>query len=275
MSSLTSSEKLILENILSMGGGYVLDFSNPTFADFFSNVNIDDEKYCVNGTSKANRLRAFWSIEDDRLVGFTLNQLLERWQTVKDISGEVTTVLEYNLYVRGQEIAKRLLNGKANIVPGDESDSELEDVGNLNFDKLEIEQNLLNIIRQRTVEIKKCLKAEAPLAVIFLCGSTLEGLLLDHAIKNGLKYSQAQSAPRDSYGKIINLEKWSLSNLITVGCEIANLGEDVKKFSDSLRDFRNYIHPNAQARSGFNPDIHTADICFRVLKLAIIRLSSK
>ena len=48
---------------------------------------------------------------------------------------------------------------------------------------------------------------------------------------------------------------------------------ELRKFSHALRDFRNYIHPREQARSGFNPDIHTADICFRVLKLAIIRLT--
>jgi len=36
MSDLTSVEKLKLEKIFEMGGGYVLDFSNRTFQEFGS-----------------------------------------------------------------------------------------------------------------------------------------------------------------------------------------------------------------------------------------------
>jgi hypothetical protein len=51
------------------------------------------------------------------------------------------------------------------------------------------------------------------------------------------------------------------------------LGLDVKKFSHALRDFRNYIHPYEQMASRFNPDAHTAQICFQVLRAAISALS--
>ncbi len=49
----------------------------------------------------------------------------------------------------------------------------------------------------------------------------------------------------------------------------------VKKFSHSLRDFRNYIHPYEQVSSRFNPDEHTARISWQVLKAALFQLSGQ
>jgi len=57
-------------------------FSNNTFAEFFrktANIDIYAHKYAFNGDSKAKRLRAFWEIEPDTLVGKILSELLEVW----------------------------------------------------------------------------------------------------------------------------------------------------------------------------------------------------
>lgn len=51
----------LLDHVFEMGGGYVLDFSNRTFSDFFREeigINIDDSVYCDAGDSKAKRLRS-------------------------------------------------------------------------------------------------------------------------------------------------------------------------------------------------------------------------
>ena len=85
------------------------------------------------------------------------------------------------------------------------------------------------------------MKAKAPLAAIFLAGSTLEGILLNTAINNPRAFNQSLSAPKDKEGKILKLNDWKLSQLIDVACEIGLLDLDIKKFSHSLRDFRNYI----------------------------------
>lgn len=53
------------------------------------------------------------------------------------------------------------------------------------------------------------------------------------------------------------------------------INEEVRKFSHSLRDFRNYIHPYQQLSSQFSPDKHTAQISVQVLKAAIFQLSNK
>ena len=68
----------IIDNAFEMHGGYVLDFTNQTFAQFFDDefgIDIDADKYRVNGTSKANRLRTFLSLEDEYTVSKVLRGL--------------------------------------------------------------------------------------------------------------------------------------------------------------------------------------------------------
>lgn len=81
MSSLKSIDKQILETLFRMNSGYVLGFSDRTFADFFKDYNIDinSSKYQhpQRTGSKANRLRTFWEIEHDSLVADILQGLLQ------------------------------------------------------------------------------------------------------------------------------------------------------------------------------------------------------
>lgn len=68
MADLSAVEKRKLEKSLGMGSGYVLGFSNQTFADYFldvAGIDIYDDKYAFRGQSKANRMRAFWEREDN------------------------------------------------------------------------------------------------------------------------------------------------------------------------------------------------------------------
>jgi len=83
VSDLTAVEKRKIERALGMGSGYVLNFSNRTFADFFLDsvgLDIDDEKYDYASGSKANRMRAFWDKESNYLVGKVLGSLFDEWQ---------------------------------------------------------------------------------------------------------------------------------------------------------------------------------------------------
>ncbi|WP_236712224.1 hypothetical protein [Legionella pneumophila] len=74
MSDLSSIEKRKLERLFCMGSGYVLNFSDRIFRNFFEENYIDDERCKINGTSKANRLRTFWKIADNYTVGKLLNR---------------------------------------------------------------------------------------------------------------------------------------------------------------------------------------------------------
>jgi hypothetical protein len=70
----------LIDDLFGMGGGYVLDFSDRTFAAFFSEelgLNIDDRRYSVEGTSKARRLRYFLKTSDGPL---RIKALLALWE---------------------------------------------------------------------------------------------------------------------------------------------------------------------------------------------------
>ena len=85
MSTLTYRERRQLEELFDMSGGYVLRFSNRTFDEFFDEVAgiaIYSERYESNGTSKANRLRRFWEVESDTLVGTVLVELISESEDV-------------------------------------------------------------------------------------------------------------------------------------------------------------------------------------------------
>jgi hypothetical protein len=155
-----------------------------------------------------------------------------------------------------------------------------EDFINQEFDEtsiydLNLDGFISDVLNSRIQEIKANLKANAPLSAIVIIGSTLEGILLGFASKNPKDFNQAKAAPKDKEGKTKYHHDWSLSNFIDVAHELRFIQEDVKKFSHTLRDFRNYIHPYEQMSSGFNPDIHTAKLCWNVLKVAMIQLAKK
>lgn len=65
--------------------GYVLDFSDRTFSDFFAqelHVDIDEDQYRRNGTSKLNRLRCYLTNVDDTAAVQALRALWEYRETL-------------------------------------------------------------------------------------------------------------------------------------------------------------------------------------------------
>ncbi len=82
MNSLTHIEKQKLERELRMDGGYVLDFSNRTFEEFFREVvgvAIYDARHALGSGSKANRMRAFWQEATDRQLRVCFQGLFDGW----------------------------------------------------------------------------------------------------------------------------------------------------------------------------------------------------
>lgn len=119
------------------------------------------------------------------------------------------------------------------------------------------------------------MKSGASLAVIFLCGSTLEGLLLHIATQNPKQFNISPAAPKYKDGKSIPIYDWTLDSLINVAYDTGFIKLDIKKYAHTLRDFRNYIHPREQALQNFNPDKHTAEISWKVLQATLANLIGK
>jgi hypothetical protein len=270
MSTLKAHEKVIFEKLFDRSG-YVLNFTDPTFSAFFRehHIDIDDAKYRINGPSKMKRLRAFWEVESDEQVGSVLEALLKYADASEGVAADDKK--------KAMEVIFRLtrkVSAKSEPVSS-EHDFLAMEYSQLNLARLNIDAPFQQVIEQRIGEIQKSLKADAALAVIFLCGSTLEGLLLDAATKNYQQFNQANSAPKDKSGNTRQLHEWTLDRLINAAHEVGLLSLDIKKHSHSLKDFRNYIHPRQQAVQNFKPDAHTARISWQVLQAAIANLGGQ
>jgi len=273
MSSLRALEKRKLEKLFAMESGYVMDFSNRGFSEFISDavgIDIYNNRYVFKGESKANRLRALWEIESDQLVGRLLIQLIEYARFLNSDSN----VERDKLAKECKGFAERLL-GETLRSQETEEDFLRKDLEDVSLAKAVRDPSLLRILELRFAEASKCVEIGTPLAAILLCGSILEGLLLDAASSDPFGFKKASNCPKDKNGMIKKLEDWRLSELIDVAFTVGSLSLDVKKFSHVLRDFRNYIHPRSQLVSDFNPDNHTARICLQVLKAAIADISGE
>lgn len=82
INSIRSIDLRFIDDLVNFarGPGFVLDFSDLGFSDFFASelqVNIDDPKYAVNGGSKGKRLRYFLQTCDDATAVRALTALWE------------------------------------------------------------------------------------------------------------------------------------------------------------------------------------------------------
>lgn len=275
MSSLTDIEKRYLEKLLNMGDGYVLDFTDAKFGELFDrhNVEIHGHKYLTFGTSKAKKLRAFWTSESDRLVGTVLSEMLGSYETSCDLNGREP---DKGLLEKARGIVVRLI-GRPAVPHSATAESEFlsHELAIPNIRKMPIDAQVVSIVEARLDEARIVLAAGAHLSVIFLCGSVLEAVLLGAAQRGPVTFNQANAAPKTTNGSPKRFQEWSLAQLIDAACEAGVLEPDIKKFGHGLRDFRNYIHPYEQIASGFTPDEHTAKVCFQVLKAALASLAGE
>lgn len=283
MADLTTLEKQILEKLFKIDG-YVLDFSNRTFQDFFKTelgIEIYSKKYFFNGDSKAKILRAFWEVENNKIVSLSIDKLLEYVENQILLGNYSEKEYSKSQIEAVKKIIRRLNGENINVLEKseeklDEEDEflkkEFEEIG---LEKLGLDTTITNLLQDRLLEIKKNLNSKNPLSVIFLSGSVLEGILFGIANKNIKDFNNASSSPKDKDGKVKKFQDWTLNDYINTAKDVGYINEDVKKFSHTLKDFRNYIHPYQQMYTNFSPSQKTAELCFKVLVLAIYQINDK
>lgn len=253
--------KQMLEDLFGMSSGYVMDFSNASFASFVEQwIGVDP--YDRYQGSKAAILRQIWAKEPSEVVAQLNLDLLEHWKLTALRNGRTPTPYEQEVIGTATSLFQ-----SASVPALSEEDVAFlnKDLGSLNLDALPSELTAGRVIADRMGEIDRALEADAPLAVIFLVGSTIEGLLSELAMGHRTEFLASPAVPT-SKGKTKPLDQWSLSELITVARECGVLSEDVSKHADQVRNFRNYIHPRQQLKEGFVPRIETARIAQQVLK---------
>lgn len=259
--------------------------SGPKLIEFFKDLGFND--------SYGQGFPSRWKYTDDRI--HRINGKPELDKCIKklfnpvnfigrtsELDNHIKGLNQYLTFDKWQIVRKgtEITFKKADKIELHDDNSELKadeflsrEFDEISIDALGLDSIVSEVLKIRFAEIKNCFAAKAHLSVIFLSGSSLEGILLGIALKSPKEFNQAKSAPKEKEGKVKQFPDWTLSQLIDVSFEIGLIKDDVKKFSHALRDFRNYIHPYQQICSGFNPDHHTAKICFQVLKAGVSQLS--
>lgn len=116
MANLTTNEKQILEKLFQMGGGYVLNFSDRTMGEFFRDdlkLNIYSKKFNYASGSKANHIRGFWMVADDKTVGKSILKLIEYIRTQILVDGLSNNDFPVERLKAGEEIGEKLLGRKS------------------------------------------------------------------------------------------------------------------------------------------------------------------
>lgn len=235
--------KSMLEDLFGMSSGYVMDFGNASFASFVEPwIGVDP--YSRYQGSKAVILRQIWATEPPEVVAQLNLDLLEHWKLAALRDGRTQTPYEQEAIDTATSVFQ-----SASVPALSKEDVAFlnKDLGSLNLDALPSELTAGQIIADRMGEIDRALEADAPLAVIFLVGSTVEGLLSGLAMSHRAEFLASPAGPT-SKGKMKPLDQWKLSELIAVARERGVLSEDVANHADQVRNFRNYIHPRQQLK---------------------------
>ncbi|RWL74502.1 MAG: DUF3644 domain-containing protein [Mesorhizobium sp.] len=109
MEQLRPVELKLVDELFGMSSGYVLDFTNSTFSEFFRRevgIDIYDSAYAIYGGSKGKHLRAFLTIGQPRAIAKALTALWEYRETDRLARAQTETVI--NARRRLSAIVERL-----------------------------------------------------------------------------------------------------------------------------------------------------------------------
>lgn len=261
--------------------------SGPKLVQFFNDLGFQD--------SYGQGFPSRWIYTDKKLNVINGSPQLDRCikklfapiNFVGDIPRLDALITEFNKYMAFDKWTVKRVNAEIIFEKKDkivvdfgsqqsdpEDDFLKREFNNVEFTSDLIDPYIADVLKGRIKEIENCYPAGAYLSVIFLAGSTLEGFLLGVASKYPKAFNTTKSSPKDNNGKIKQFYEWSLSSFIETVRELGLIEYDTYRFSHTLRDFRNYIHPYQQLSHQFTPREHTAKICLQVLKASITEVNN-
>ncbi len=268
-SGVSTLDLRVIERVLEMGGGYVLDFTDRTFSEFFSEhgVPIDDPRFSSKGTSKANRLRYFLGVTQPPLTGRVLAALLQHrlaWKpdvALNDLGAYGRIVVRF-----GGELPQDTVAAAASTTDTAEAALLRRVFRPEAFAQMSLDDAMTRALVERMEEAQRCIEANAHLAAVILCGSVLEGMCLGFGCRHPERVNRAYAACYNkSPGKF---HEWTLREWIDILGRLGDLSPNIEEFGHALRDFRNYVHPAEQLDHHFSPDQHTSRIGFQVVVAA-------
>ena len=242
----------------------------------FSNFSHD------GSTRKWWTLDVLNNLSDNNLKAVILRLAYPREYKAKQQQvSQAISALNEILMVEGLKVELEGVNPKLKeitpqFIEQAEEEPELKALPPPDFLKLKLESGLGEILADRWEEAQRCINTKAFLAATIIMGSILEGMLLAVLQKFPKEGNTCKAAPIDPKTcKIKYFADWSLSEMINVAHEASWIDLDVKKFSHSLREFRNLIHPYQQMLVNTFPDKDTCGISWLVVQAGANDLARK
>ncbi len=226
--------------------------------------------------------RKWWALDALRKCSRDeLQNVIVRLASPREYRGSVSdtrkalTTLNNILQLEGLRVD--LSNGRPNVtsVPvqfdlsADEAEEKTESIPPPDFLSLGLGGTIGELLDLRWREAQVCVDHGAYLSATIAMGGLLEGLLLGVLSNRPKKANTSVAAPKDRTGTVKNFGDWTLSEMIDVAHSVGWFGLDVKRFSHSLREFRNLVHPYQQMATRANPDADTCSISWRVVQAAV------
>ena len=129
---------------------------------------------------------------------------------------------------------------------------------------------LRDIVARDYEEAELVYAAGAWKATAILCGAVIEGVLID-AVCNGQASAKPQRS-RDSLGQ--DPARWKLARLVTVASELGIIRATTGSLSDTVRAFRNLVHPARQIREGLDVSKELANVARSAVEYLLAELRS-
>lgn len=224
MAHLSFLAKRQLEEALDMQQGYVLDFTNRTFREFFLdavNIDIYSDKYEKGSNSKANRMRAFIERESNAVVVRLFECLLSDWNEYA-----VSNYPEGRRYHTLVKICSKLKEN-SNLIEGND------------FSEIINDRSVQKIIQ----EINKSLNDQLPERVL--------DRLHTYTVKYFRYLCDKHNIPQDSKAPLHGLVGGYIKNLKVKGFLESEMTERILKSSiqifesfNHVRNHKSFAHDN-------------------------------
>ena len=160
MDQISSLTKQKLEKLFGMSGGYVLNFTNNSFAEFIEGC-LGFDPYDRYEGSKARILRQIWERESGEDVAKLNLQLLELWHFERQSTNNELTPFDEQTYT---DLKSTFSQPAESISPADLEFLE-KDFGEIDLSALPGELTAKQVVEARLAEIDRCLDV-VPIEVV-------------------------------------------------------------------------------------------------------------
>lgn len=249
----------------------------------------DDHLYYRRGFEIAEFLESAGWLDVPEYEGgyrseWALQQLMDRRETPTDLEKVLIRLADAREYLEEPDLLATVINavntflvhegfrlenpgGRPRIVvcdpalahPGQQAPVELK----ATMADIIREPRIAALLQRRLDEARTCYANGAHVAAIIMLGSLLEGVLL--TVIEERDASLLRGKKPDFIG---------LKALIDICHEAGWIDVDVERFSQALREYRNFVHPRAEFREAHTPDCDTLTVSWYVVNSALNDLAA-